>query len=219
MEVEAAATHAGEDSTAAWKLTLLLDSLLLANSRSGSSCAELLEERLAWFWGGQWAELWTDAVGPPPPATQKTPDNKQKAGRVHSLAAAGEVSRALASVTSAKLAPRTRETYKKLKDCFPQRASDANWQPAPRPAPSEELQAAVEQEALKLLRKPPKLTAPGLLGTRLEHLAHLTDDTDALKLLTHLLVRIAFGHVPEDVLQVFRSVELVSSPWRREPTT
>ena len=71
LEATAAATDAGEDSTAAWKLTLLLDSLLLSNSRPGATCAEVLEERLAWFWGGQWAELWIDPVGQSPPAAQK----------------------------------------------------------------------------------------------------------------------------------------------------
>ena len=68
----------------------------------------------------------------------------------------------------------------------------------------------MEKEALKLLCRPPKLTAPGLLGTRLEHLAHCTDDPDTLKLLTRVLVWIAFGLVPVSVLQVLRSGELVA---------
>ena len=211
LEALAAATDEGEDSTSAWKLTLLLDSLLLSSSRAGgATCAELLEERLAWFWGGQWAELWTDAAGRPPPTTQTPATSKQTAARVHTLAAAGEISRALGSVTSAKLAPRTADTFTKLRNCFPPRASNEAWQPAPRPAPDEELQEAVKREAQRLLRRPPKLTAPGLLGTRLEHLADLTDDPDTLTLLTKLLVRVAFGHLPEGVLHTLRSGELVA---------
>ena len=65
----------------------------------------------------------TDAAGRPPPATQKETTPKRKADRVHTLASAGEVSRALAAVSSAKLAPRTKDTFDKLRNCFPQRAS------------------------------------------------------------------------------------------------
>ena len=211
LELLDAATDQGADTTAEWKLTLLFDSLLLGTTRSGASCAELLEERLAWFWGGQWAELWADAAGRPPPPTQRTHTDKQRATRVHTLAAAGERSRALAAAVSPKLAARTRDTHDKLRDCFPPRSSQAPWHPVPPPTPTDDFRTAVANEARKLLRRPPRLTAPGLLGTRLEHLQHCTDDPDTLELLVKVLVMIAFGRLPDVVLQALRSGELVAT--------
>ena len=62
----------------------------------------------------------------------------------------------------------------------------------------------------KLLKKPPRLTAPGLLGTRLEHLALCTDDPDTLDLLVQMVTRVSFAELPDEVLHALRTGELVS---------
>jgi hypothetical protein len=120
LQVLAAATERGDAATAEWKLTLLFDSLLLHSSETDATCAELLEERLAWWWGGQWSTLWASAAaGRLTPKTlprtasdkQKAASDKQKAARVHTLASAGELGRALGAVSSARLAPRTTDTF------------------------------------------------------------------------------------------------------------
>ena len=166
---------------------LLLELFLLGHPRGEGTAAELLEERLALFWGGQWSTLWAFARScrQPPPSSERQCSDKQRAARVQTLGANGEESRALAAATSQKLAPRTQETLRKTRECFPHgnvgssmNATDSsnsssnsnNNLPGP---PSAELLDEVTAEVEKLLKKPPKLTAPGLLGTRLEHLSML----------------------------------------------
>ena len=68
----------------------------------------------------------------------------------------------------------------------------------------------MEAETQRLLRKPPRLSAPGLLGTRLEHLALCAEDPDTLQLLSKLAAQIAFAELPAEVLQALRSDELVA---------
>ena len=193
-----------------WKLFLLLDLLLLSSSREAATCAEMLEERLAWFWGGQWAALWASVRNGKkmPTATAKTSD-KQRAARVHTLAAAGEEGRALRATTSAKLAPRTAETLQKVKACFPTAARPAQ-RPAQRPDPPPELFQQVRDEAVRLLRRPPKLTAPGLLGCRLEHLAAATGCEETLSWLGEAAAWVAFGMVPEDAMSALRTGEITA---------
>ena len=187
LEVLEAACLQGE-ATAEWKLVLLFDLVLLARPRGeGPTCAELLEERLALWWGGQWPLLWASAVGggPAPRTPSRKSTNRERARRVHTLAAAGEEARALAATVGAELAPRTEATLEKLRACFPAEAPRPEApQPGARPGPpSAELREQVEQEAFKLLRRPPRLTAPGLLGARLEHLAASADSGATLGLL------------------------------------
>ena len=91
LEVLDKADAAG-DSEAKWKALLAFDLLLLGNSRA-TTCAEKLEEQLPLWWGGQWDALWTALVRttpPPPTASAHTlATERQKAKRVHTLAAAG----------------------------------------------------------------------------------------------------------------------------------
>ena len=119
LDVLATARQQGE-AAPEWKAVLLLDVLLYSNTGQ-TSCAELLEERLAWFLGAQWDTLWaavttasTLSKGP-----RRAQTDKQQAARVHTLAAAGEEGRALAATGSKRLAPRIKETLRKTKACFP----------------------------------------------------------------------------------------------------
>eukprot|EP00975_Prorocentrum_lima_P063738 12893362-Prorocentrum_lima.AAC.1 len=68
----------------------------------------------AWT-GGQWQTLWGQlaciTTGPLPPLRD---DASAKAKRVHTLAAAGEESRAMASLAAAPPAPRTLDTLEEL---------------------------------------------------------------------------------------------------------
>lgn len=201
------------DSEEEWKAFLLLNSLLLGHIRSDTTCSESLEERLALWWGGQWNALWAlvAAVRPPTQQPRGAQDDRQRARRVHTLAAAREEGRALAAATSSRPAPRTVETLKKVKDLFPESASGtAVVDLGPASPPSEELREKVEEEVARLLRRPPKLTAPGLLGTRLEHLAACNDDPDTLKRLAKTTACLAFGEAPREVLQALKTGEVVA---------
>ena len=80
LEVLAAATDAGSDCEAEWKMALTFEALLLATTRTDTTCAELLEERLALWWSGRWAALWHTSANwlqARAPAAKSTP--KQKA--------------------------------------------------------------------------------------------------------------------------------------------
>ena len=205
LEVLSAAWERGADENE-WKAFLLFDALLLSHGGAGTTNAELLEERLAWWWGGQWETLWDSAFGRQAlaPATRTTAQSdRQRATRVHTLAANGEEGRALSAVSSSKPAPRTPETLQKLKDLFPQAATQSATSNNRQP-PTEQLREEVEEEVVRLLTRAPRLTSPGLLGTRLEHLVSCRDDPEALKLLSKAMARVAFGEVPDSVLAALR---------------
>ena len=197
-----------------WKALLFFDCFLLGHSRSATTCAESLEERLALWWGGQWDALWAmvAAQSAPPLAPRGEQADRQRAKRVHTLAAAGEEGRALRAVTSERPAARTPETYSKLRALFPESGQDTSRAQAlsPAPSPTPELREQVEEEVLRLLLRPPRLSAPGLLGTRHEHLAGCADDPETLKLLCEAVTCLAFGEAPDPVLSALRTGELVA---------
>ena len=168
---------------------------------SDTSCAEALEERLAWWAGAQWEALWGAVAGPPtqPPATTAR-TTKAKADRVHTLVASGEEGRALAAVAAEPPAPRTDETFERLRDLSPVRPETEAALPA-AVAFDRDFQQEVAKEVQKLLRRPPKLTAPGLFGTRLEHLSACTDDPRTRELLGWLAALLATAQGHEERLQ------------------
>lgn len=210
LEVLDKARQQGE-AAPEWKAVLLFD-VLLYTKTGQTSCAELLEERLAWFWGAQWEALWASVSsgsllsrGPGRKQTEK-----QLAARVHTLAAAGEEGRALAATGGRKLAPRTQETLQKTRTCFP-RAARAGALPDRQPAPpTPELWEQVKLEVRALLRRPPRLTAPGLLGSRLEHLSLCSDSPETLGKLAEAVTAVTFGQLPQEVLQSLRVGDLVA---------
>ena len=211
LQVLAAADENGP-AEAEWKLVLLLDRLLLSHGRTGATCSELLDERLSLWWGAQWGALWESVCGLPvksPLAKRGGMSDKQRAKRVHTLAAGGEQGRALTAASSSRPAPRTPETYGKLTALFPESALPPR-QRQRRDPPSMELREAVEAEVVHLLVQAPKLTSPGLLGTRLEHLAACRDNPVTLKLLGWMVAKIAFGEVPDQVLSALKTGELAA---------
>ena len=130
---------------------------------------------------------------------------------MHTLAASGEEGRALAAATPGKLAPRTPETLIKIKDLFDEAMhNNLELVEALRPRPSDALRQDVKEEVARLLAKPPRLTSPGLLGSRLEHLASSREDKETFDLLCEAIVCITFGDVPQEVLQALRTGEIVA---------
>ena len=137
---------------------------------------------------------------------------KQKAARVHTLGASGEEARALAAATAVKHAARNADTLKKTRQLFQElpeeHSGDIPMQPV---VVNHQLTEQVATKIAQLLRKHPRLTAPGLLGTRLEHLAVAADDPWVLEQLAATIAAIALGNVPDEVLQTLRVAEAVSS--------
>ena len=190
---------------------LLIDLLLLSRGSGARTCAEQLEERLAWFWGGQWAALWASASGGRrSPKSTGTPNVKQTVARVHTLAAAGEEGRALAAASSSKPSPKTLETLSQVRTCFPTSTSTGDRPPAVAPQPDDDLSQAVQDEVQRLLKKPPRLTSPGLLGSRLEHLCIAVESEETFKLLAKATTCITFGALPADTLAALRVGEVVA---------
>ena len=91
LEVHDAAMSRG-DSAAELKALLLFDSLMLAHGRNQSTCADELEERLPWFWGGQWTALWCSSTGntAPPAATRSKNDDENRVRPVNTIAGSDE---------------------------------------------------------------------------------------------------------------------------------
>ena len=162
-----AALERGEPAVEELKAAILFDFCLLAKGRSQVACASLLEERLEWWRGGQWSTMWASLQeggrASPPPLAKGT--SKRKAARVHTLASAGEEGRALAAAAAGHLAERTTETYTKLCACFPQSGSSSGVAgSAVARDISQERVSELEDEVLQLLRRAPRLSAPGLLS-------------------------------------------------------
>ena len=144
---------------------------------------------------------------PPPKARRQT--KKAQATRVHTLAAAGEEGRALAATSAETPAPRTQETYDQLGDLFLKTSTTHPTAPTTPLQQDPAFQREVAQEVQKLLNRPAKLTAPGLFGTRLEHLAACAADPRALELLAWAASLLATGDAPASVFTALRRGEVV----------
>jgi len=80
----------------------------------------------------------------------------------------------------------------------------------PEPLPHDAaFQKEVAQEVQKILKRPAKLTAPGLFGTRLEHLAACTEDARTRELLAWAAALLATGDAPAAVFEALRRGEVV----------
>ena len=210
LEALADARAAGRDEEAEWKCSLLFEVLLLSRGPSGTTCGELLEERLAWWREARWEALWGAVAGPPtPPPEARQQTKKAQATRVHTLAAAGEEGRALAATSAETPAPRTQETYDRLGDLFLKTSTTHPTAPTTPLQQDPAFQREVALEVKKLLNRPAKLTAPGLFGTRLEHLAACAADPRALELLAWAASLLATGDAPASVFTALRRGEVV----------
>ena len=210
LEVLAEARQRG-DACEEWKCFLVFELLLLSRSRNEGTCAELLEERLAWIWGGQWGALWASAkqCRSSPPGTKRASD-KQIAARVQTLGASGEEGRALVAANAGRLAPRTQVALDKIRRCFPEDEAAGVMPPSAVFSPSQGLLDEVAAAVSTMLRRPPKLTAPGLLGTRLEHLSLMVDDPWAHEQLAVTVACLVPGQVPHEILQALRVGQVVA---------
>ena len=63
---------------------------------------------------------------------------------------------------------------------------------------------------------PPKLTAPGLLGTRLEHLSICADDPWVHDALAATIAALTFGLLPREILEAIRVGEVLSHRQREQ---
>ena len=130
---------------------------------------------------------------------------------IHTLVMSGEKGRALAAIAVQGERSSGPATLVRLRELFPN-----NDDPTPKcnpPAidvPGTALAAG--REAVKALRSPSKLSAPGLVGGRAEHWQALAKDASYAETLAGLLGRIAVGLVPPDVARAFRVCEVDAFP-------
>ena len=76
--------------------------------------------------------------------------------------------------------------------------------------PPPEIFESVQEETVKLLRRPPRLSAPGLLGCRLEHLGGAKLCAETMGWLSEAISWIAFGMLPGEALAVLRTGEVTA---------
>ena len=211
------------EALAEWKALLQIDQLMLQapgerhRQEGMHNVADVLERRIRWFWQGEWALILKDATPEQSltrkisPASLDEKRTRNKIKRIHTLVMSGEKGRALASLATQGERPTGKETLKKLRELFPK-----NSDPTPDPiVPNVDMGPIAETAgaaAVKALRSPSKLSAPGLLGGRAEHWQPLARDESANKNLARLLGRIAVGSVPAQVTKALRVCEVAALP-------
>ena len=144
------------------------------------------------------------------------------ATKVGALAAAGQAKRAAPAAVAAKGPPITdpsRETD--LRALFPKppprapRAGDVprvdrelppEWLTAQALAPTRQMEATVAAT----IRSPTKLSKPGPMATRAEHLENLKHSEDGVERMVALIVRLALGQEPKAVVRANATGEILA---------
>ena len=195
----------------AWMNLSVVDAMVLKSTRSpGESQTVAVNRRIRNFHAEQWETLWLEATrtsrSQRDRASQLTPAERERklAAKVEALAAAGQAKRAARTV-AAKGAPITdpsRETD--LRAFFPKpppRAPAAADAPqVDRGLPPEWLTAQalartchMEATVAATIKSPHRLSKPGPMATRVEHLENLKHSEDGVERMAALIVHLALG--------------------------
>ena len=165
-------------SESAWKALVLSSWLLFlgrpAVNASESNCAHYLDARLELFWAEDWSALWAmvraECDVAPVQNTMRRTDKQQMQSRVRkvaTLARTGEKGRALAPARNTHPVPVTEQIVQDIKSLYPADPEP----PAPASAPISALfLSEVAEHVPTTLRRMPRLSEPGPLGMRAEHL-------------------------------------------------
>ncbi|MEC7231521.1 MAG: hypothetical protein VXW31_01135, partial [Planctomycetota bacterium] len=209
-------------SAASWALFDLTSRMLLRRTQHQGKRGEAeFHERAARFFAGDWQELLTEARAQAVtrhPRRQLSPEEEARRRRAQACQQVrmGEVSRARQALLAAELAPGTEETLTELTNPELRPAHPAEALPPevrndnpPRPL---ELNRTHLQQALRTARRG---TAPGLSGTRAEHLKVLLEDNELLGLFGDAAEVLARAEAPRPVARALAKGRLTAL---RKPT-
>ena len=193
-------------SAASWKLFELIPRLLLRRTRAqGKAGRKELETRMDSVLRGDWDMLLQEArrsahQGPARRRSAPDDDSTLRRERACTLVRLGEVSRARQALTSPALALGNEATLRELQD--PALRPPALTEELPEEAMSLRPETPLQLDnnfLIRALRGARRGSAPGLSGTRAEHLKVLLEDEHTWDLFSQLANAYARGEVPEDI--------------------
>ena len=212
----------------AWMKLSVVDAMVLNSTRSpGESQMVADNRRIRNFHAEQWETLWLEATrasgSQRDRASQLTPAERERklVAKAEALAAAGQAKRAARAV-AAKGAPIIdpgRETD--LRAFFPKpppraaRAADTpqvgrelppGWLTVQALARVRQMEATVAAT----IRSPDRLSKPGPMATRAEHLENLKYSEDGVERMAALIVRFALGREPKAVVRAHATGEILA---------
>ena len=193
-----------------WKAFLIVPWLLLQrppDNQSGDSCAALLTERLDRFWQGDVKSLYREQIGLSRCKSTKKDTgltDAMRAKKVKTLARARETGRALRATHDTPRVRVTDDVVKELRALYPQsNDTDGDVEMAETPYESIDLQSLIASLS-KELKRLPRLSTPGPLSMRNEHLVLLATSTEHATDLATMLARLAVGEAPSEVVDFLR---------------
>lgn len=205
------------DVLAGWKALLVLPWLLLrrpADPDGADTCASLLTDRLDRYRLGDVPSLFRESVADSRCLSSNKTSGPMKsaevAKRVKTLTRAGETGRAIRAVASWQDLPVTGAVVRRLRQLFP--ASDAMEDECPTPADASPGHPDREPRYIDDIRRLPRLSGPGLLGMRNEHLSLLAAASEHKDALHQVLQQLALGTAPAEVIGFLRGGRLVPLP-------
>ena len=212
----------------AWMKLSVVDAMVLNSTRSpGESQIVAVNRRIRNFHAEQWETLWLEATrtsgSQRDKTSQLTPAERERklAAKVEALAAAGQAKKAARAV-AAKEPPITDLSREMdLQALFPKsppRAPRAAYAPrVDRELPPGWLTAQalartrqMEATVAATTESPNKLSKPGPMATRAEHLENLKHSEDGVERMAALIVRPALGQGPKAVVRAHATGEILA---------
>ena len=215
-----AAEQGSARELAGWKALFLLPWLLLArpaDNDSDQSCASLLMDRLDRFWQGDVAAMYRETLVLTASRKQERPrqelSDAMRAKRVKTLSRAGEEGRALQAVHENKRMVITEDVVTQLSDLFPAALMEDTEENAPMLDDFVAIdEDRLQGKKLKDLQRLPRLSEPGPLGFRNEHLVLLAKSTEHGPDLAQVLARLAVGKAHREAIEFLRGGRLCPLP-------
>ena len=196
-----------------WRCLSMFDALVLnSNRQTEESQCDVVSRRLQQVDDGDWASLWQESVGLLMPISQRdrpAMQRKKRASLVQKLATSGEHARAIRAMQEPSEIMRDSSRLAEVKALYPPRSpmtlvgrSDAQvW--------NDEEYETLAKRVSQSLRRAPVRTAPGPLGSRLEHWTVLKFAAGGLREAGQLLARLALGRVPSEMIEVHGRGEIM----------
>ena len=198
----------------AWRKLTLFDALILNSRRTpDESQSESVTRRLSLADEGQWEELWFELTGGfqlrSRPVLSLEQRLQSQAARVRALALSGQPGRALRALKERPPAVRDASRLGEVRALYPPRLGPP---PVTGPLPPDWCEEDFESLAAaiaKYLRRAPKFTAPGSLGSRLEHWCVMNCVSDGLMHAAKALAQLGLGLVPQEILDIHAVGEIM----------